>query len=223
MANESLLKKTLKILTGGRGQKDDGLRATDLASLQVALMVAALDGKVLPEEFKTFERLAKKCEGATAERIEKAFDAAIRSAGYVLMQSFRLPAKALASLFADEVFALLPKGFLVGRPRAVRGALTMWLSMAMSDGDYSGIERTCLEALFERLHEQVYANFLETVEAARSRSRVYVSDREMKSSARARAEDFLPIDFLAQTETALAALARTTEATVANDVRTLIG
>jgi len=221
MTKDSLLAKTLKILTGRN--KAEGFRASDLAGLQVALMVAALDGKVLPEEFKSFERLAKKCEGATEEKVAKALDAALRVAGYVLLQSFRLSPKALAALFADEAEKLLPKNFLSGRPGAVRSALTMWLTIAMSDGDFSGIERSCLEGLFRRLRGTVYETFLAAGREACSHTRVYVSERDLIKSANLRTEDFLPIDFLAKTETALAALAHKAAAEGADGLRTLIG
>jgi len=164
----------------------------DLSCLQVALMVAALDGRILPREYEMFGRLAQLCPGATPEKIDAALDTALRSAGYLLLQSGRLRADALAALFADEALKILSGVFSPSAPERIRAAFGMWRTMAESDGDYSEIERQCLEALRLRVREVLKVRVLEELENSRYRRFGAAVEGGLEPLARSRVDEILP-------------------------------
>jgi len=164
----------------------------DLSCLQVALMVAALDGRILPREYEMFGRLAQRCAGATPEKVDAALDAALRSAGYLFLQSGRLQADALASLFADEALKILSDGFSLSEPERIRAAFEMWRTMAESDGDYSEIERQCLEMLRLRVREVLKARELAELENSRYRRFGAAAEGNLEPLALSRVDEILP-------------------------------
>jgi len=117
----------------------------DFGVLTVAMMVAALDGRIEPKEWAAFRRLA---DAANTSALEGGalWDSAIRAAGYILVQSQILTERQLVVVFSREAAKALPEGFSHGLPADVRRAFVMWVSMAMSDGEYSGVERKCINA-----------------------------------------------------------------------------
>lgn len=120
---------------------------TDFGVLKVAFMVAALDGEVTDAEYKALDALAKKCRGYTPKAAEKAFDDAMRSAGYLMLRSKRAKDEDLIKAFIAEAQAALPMGFAYFSAEDVRRAVITWIAMGMSDGDYSAREKKCVEAL----------------------------------------------------------------------------
>jgi len=172
--------------------------AEDLACLQVALMVAALDGRILPREYEMFDQLANRCDGATREKVDSALDTALRSAGYLLLLSGRLSASALSERFADEALKLLKTDLGALDPAHLRGAFEMWVAMAESDGDFSVVERTCLRALFERLREDLAEREMRVLEASRFRRFGGDGGSATARLVRSRVDDLLPPDLLRQ-------------------------
>lgn len=131
----------------------DKIGKTDLGVLKVALMVAALDGEVTSAEHDAFWMFAKKCRGYTEESAAKAFDEALRSAGYLLLLARRVTPAELTKAFLLEAKAALPDGFAYYSVENIRNAIVTWIAMAMSDGDYSARERKCIEALRKHFAE----------------------------------------------------------------------
>lgn len=129
----------------------------DLGVLKIALMVAALDGEVTAAEYAAFDEFARKCRGYTPSSGASALREAMRAAGYLLLLSKRVSDDELVRAFIDEVGAALPADFALYAPEDVRAAFVIWVSMAMSDGDYSPRERGCIEALF-KYFEAISAN-----------------------------------------------------------------
>lgn len=125
----------------------DRIGKTDLGILKVAFMVAALDGDVTDAEYDVFDALAKKSRGYTPEGAAEALDAAMRSAGYLLLLSKRATNAELVKAFIREAKAALPDGFVNLSIAEIRQAFSMWIAVGMSDGDYSARERACIEAL----------------------------------------------------------------------------
>lgn len=126
------------------------LKKSDLGVLKVALMVAAVDGRVLPEEYAAFKLLAMKGFGYSDSAAAQALKESMRSAGYIMMEAERSTNKELVEMFLAEAMAALPSGFDELSVKNVRQALVTWIAMAISDGVYSSRERLCIEAL--RLH-----------------------------------------------------------------------
>jgi len=157
----SVLSRVARMLAamGFKGGEDAGAKVrahlgrTDFGVLQVSLMIAALDGVILPDEYDAFDRLARKCRGYSEAAAAEAFDAALHAAGYLLLQSGRVDKKRLLELFPDEAEAALPSGFAYSSPVDVRRAFVMWTAMGMSDGEFSGVEREGILGLKARFAE----------------------------------------------------------------------
>lgn len=154
--------RCLGVLGGGRFGR------TDLGVLKVALLVAALDGEVTDLEYEVFDRLAKKCRGYTPEVAEVALHEAMRSAGYLLVLSRRVSEAALVKAFVAEAKAALPNGFAFSSVDEVRRAMVLWITMGMSDGDYSERERKGIEALRKLFAETKVRQVLEDEERWRA-------------------------------------------------------
>ena len=135
------------------GADGDKVGATDLGVLKVALMVAAIDGRITDEEYAAFMLLAKKSRGYGEEAASAALREAQRSAGFLLMTATDLSDAALAKEFVKEAEAALPRGFSYLSLEEIRRAVVTWIVMGMSDGDYSARERKCIEALRRRFAE----------------------------------------------------------------------
>ena len=134
-------------------EDDSDLGQVDFGVLTVAMMVAALDGVIQPDEFRAFSKLAEKCRVSKGERAAR-YNAALHSAGYVLLMARSgISRKALSLIFLDEAERVLPMGFAGGRAEDIRRALVVWISMGLSDGCFSGIERSCVEAFCARVVE----------------------------------------------------------------------
>lgn len=134
-------------------EDDSKLGKVDFGVLTVAMMIAALDGTIQPSELAAFQKLSRQCrvgEGEMAFRYEMA----LHSAGYILLVSRSgLSKKAIVQTFLREAERVLPMGFAGGKIEDVRRALVLWVSMGLSDGEFSGIERACVEAFCARVSE----------------------------------------------------------------------
>ena len=128
-------------------EDDSELGRVDFGVLTVAMMVAALDGVIRPEELAAFAKLAKKCRVSDGERAAY-YESALHSAGYILLMSRSgLSEKALVAAFVREAAKVLPTGFAGGSPEDIRRALVIWVTLGASDGDFCGIERKCVDAV----------------------------------------------------------------------------
>ena len=89
--------------------------------------------------------------GATAAA---RYGAALHSAGYMLLVSRSgASKKAIVQAFVAEAEKVLPQGFAGGSGEDIRRALVIWITMGLSDGRFSGIERTCVEAFCAQVAE----------------------------------------------------------------------
>jgi len=143
---------------GGK-KKDAELAALDRGVLEVALMIAALDGEILPSEYAAFEELAKTCRGYTAKAARACLDSALKSAGYLIAisQVGCYDEKARLAAFVEMATAAMPKGFACGSMADLRRAFALWVAMGVSDGGFSDLERKAVEALRARYAEFVVA------------------------------------------------------------------
>jgi len=69
------------------GLRNPKLAALDRGVLSVGLMVAALDGAILPEEYEAFATLAKKCRGGSEKNVRSLLDSALPAAGLLMAQA----------------------------------------------------------------------------------------------------------------------------------------
>ena len=149
--------KARKILSGLKfnylKEDDSALGKVDFGVLTVAMMVAALDGTILPDELAAFRKLARQCRVGDGEKAAR-YEQALHSAGYVLLMSRSgISEKALTQVFLREAEKVLPTGFAGGRGEDIRRALVIWITMGLSDGQFCGIERVCVRAFCSRVAE----------------------------------------------------------------------
>ena len=134
-------------------EDDSELGRVDFGVLTVAMMIAALDGTIRPDEFKAFSRLAEKCRVSRGEKAAR-YNAALHSAGYMLLLARSgMSKRALSLVFLDEAEHVLPMGFAGGKAEDVRRALVLWVLMGLSDGEFSGVERAAVESFCARVAE----------------------------------------------------------------------
>ena len=141
-------KDFLNVLTGA-----NRFDRFDFGVLKAMLVLAAVDGEVSADEVARFQDVAAKCRGCEGESFDVLWDSALRSAGYILLQSKLLGEAELVAAFVREVekdfvgeVALEPTE---GRERA----FVFLDEMASADGICSKIERKCLTALAARVRE----------------------------------------------------------------------
>ena len=134
-------------------EDDSALGKVDFGVLTVAMMVAALDGVIEQAELKAFSKLAEQCRVSKGERAAH-YNAALHSAGYMLLHARSgMTRRALSLVFLDEAERVLPMGFAGGKAEDIRRALVLWVSMGLSDGEFSGVERASVEAFCARVAE----------------------------------------------------------------------
>lgn len=139
-----LIKETFASLSGAnRFSKEDALL------LKTALMLAAVDGEVSEDEIARFKAYAEKCRGYNEVSFESLWDKAVRSAGYLLLQSRFLPKEELVAAFVKEAEIDFVGKFILTTDEEREHAFAFMERMAKSDGDYSEIEQACLTALFD--------------------------------------------------------------------------
>ena len=123
----------------------------DFVLLKTALMLAAVDGEVAADEVGRFKELAQKCRGYNGESFDVLWEQALRSAGYLLIQSQFLERDELVAAFVKEAEKdFVGTVILETREERVR-AFELLDRMAMADGDYSAVERAAIAALAQKV------------------------------------------------------------------------
>jgi len=155
MKNDKALENTAKALSGidvGGKAKDANLAELDRGILTVALMIAGLDGMILPAEFAAFAEMARRCRGASAKSTKALYDAAIGKAGQIaaMAQSGLYTETTRLAAFVRMSAEALPHGFANGSVADLRRAFALWIAMGVSDGAFSGFESRCVHALVRR-------------------------------------------------------------------------
>ena len=125
----------------------------DFVLLKTALMLAAVDGEVGADEVGRFRELAEKCRGYNGESFDVLWEQALRSAGYLLLQSRFLGPEELAAAFVKEAEKDFVGTVILETKEERARAFELLDRMAMADGEYSEIERTCIAALARRVKD----------------------------------------------------------------------
>ena len=123
----------------------------DFVLLKTTLMLAAADGEVAADEVVRFKELAAKCRGYSGESFEALWDAALRSAGYLLLQSHFLGHDDLVAAFVKEAEKDFVGEVILETAEERIRAFDFLDRMAMADGEYSEIERDCIVALVKKV------------------------------------------------------------------------
>ena len=123
----------------------------DFVLLKTALMLAAVDGEVSADEVGRFRELAEKCRGYNGESFEVLWEQALRSAGYLLLQSRFLGQDELAAAFVKEAERDFVGTVILETQEERTRAFELLDRMAMADGDYSAVERAAIAALAQKV------------------------------------------------------------------------
>ena len=123
----------------------------DFVLLKTALMLAAADGEVAADEVERFKELAANCRGYSGESFETLWEAALRSAGYLLLQSHFLGHDELVPAFVKEAEKDFVGEVILETAEERIRAFDFLDRMAMADGEYSEIERDCIVALVKKV------------------------------------------------------------------------
>jgi len=124
----------------------------DFAILEVALLVAGLDGRILPCETKAFWQLAQHCKDYTPERAQESFERGLRGAGYLMAigQPGVFTRTQRVEAFVSESLKTLRTGGLKDALKDPARAFAIWTAMACVDNEFCDIEQMGLRALCER-------------------------------------------------------------------------
>lgn len=123
----------------------------DFVILKTAFMLAAVDGEVAADEVGRFKELAEKCRGYNGEAFDDLWEKAIRSAGYLLIQSRFLGQDELAAAFVKEAEKDFVGTVILETKEERSRAFELLEQMAMADGDYSPVERAAIAALAQKV------------------------------------------------------------------------
>lgn len=123
----------------------------DFVLLKTMMMLAAMDGEIADDEIARFKELAAKCRGYNGESFETLWDAAIRSAGYLLLQSRFLDREGLVAMFVAEAEKDFIGEVVLETSADRTRAFECLEQMARADGDYSEIERAAITALLAKV------------------------------------------------------------------------
>ena len=129
----------------------DRFERLDFVLLKTTLMLAAVDGEVAAGEVVRFRELAAKCRGYSGETFETLWDAALRSAGYLLLQSHFLGYDELVAAFVKESEEDFVGEVILETAEERIRAFDFLDRMAMADRDYSEVERDCIVALVKKV------------------------------------------------------------------------
>jgi len=152
MILETVVKTFSRVKSGGK-KREPKLAELDRGVLTVGLFVAALDGSILPEECAAFLALAENCRCGSAKSARTLLDAALPAAG-------RLMAMAQVGVYSEEERLVaflsaakkaLPHGFAGGSMADLRRAFALWVTIGISDGLFSSVEKAAIHALIRRL------------------------------------------------------------------------
>lgn len=156
MKFNQILKKAVSAfadVTLSERESDPKLAKMDRGILIVGLLVSALDGTILPEEYAAFEALAKKARGGSEENVRALFDAVLPEVGRLMIMAqvgiYSEEERLLAFLSAAK--KVLPRDFAYGSMADLRRAFALWVTIGFSDGEFSPVEKSAVHALIRRL------------------------------------------------------------------------
>lgn len=138
----------------------------DFAILKIAFLLTALDGHIDESERAMFAKLADQCKEIDVDQAQKVLRDMEKATQRLLEEKKGKTDKAFLQIFIREADAVCDWGLFVRDSRRVRRAFMMWTAMAMSDGDYSEIERKAILLMMQKVNSfpLIDAGFLQASE-----------------------------------------------------------
>ena len=143
-----MLEKLKKLFDEMSGRNRFGM--FDSAVLRTMMMLAAVDGEISDAEIEAFRNLSAKCRAKEGEAFDSLWETALRSAGYLQLQSRFLAKDELVALFVKETEGDFTRAIVLEEKQEFAWAFRNLEALATADGDYSEVERACITALYER-------------------------------------------------------------------------
>lgn len=151
MMLDKLVKTLGRVKLGGRkGSRE--LAALDRGVMNVALLVAALDGTIRDEEWNAFKELALSCRGDIGRDFRRFVDSAIEPVSRLIAMA-QIPVyteKDRLAYFIEAAEKALPHGFTSGSVADLRRAFALWTGIGVADGDFSIFERMAITHLVRK-------------------------------------------------------------------------
>ena len=133
----------------------EGFGKLEFGILKAMLMLAAVDGDVSVREIDSFRDLALANAGVSGETFAALWRSVLHAAGYLLLQSRLLARERLVEEFVREAEADFVEELVAERRVKWTRAFDCLNAMAAADGDYSPVERACVNALVARVRQVV--------------------------------------------------------------------
>ena len=141
----------LKEALAARLRRNGTLNRLDAGCLKVMLMVAAVDGELSEAELDMFRSATEKACDGTGKTFSEVWDAAVRSAGYLLLQARILSNEEIVEKFVAEAERDFVGEVSLETNESRERVFRELEEMANADGEYSEVESKCLMALFLRV------------------------------------------------------------------------
>lgn len=125
----------------------------DFGILKTLMMVAAVDGEIAREEMDLFKDIAGSCHGYSDQTFDDLWSEALHSAGYLCLQSRFLGKDELVAEFVKEAESAFVEEVSLEVTKEREHAFKCLDAMAKADGEYSEIEKACIDALARHVAE----------------------------------------------------------------------
>jgi len=134
-------------------QPDDDFSHVAFDVLRMMMLLSAVDGNISRDEVLRFREFAREIGHYSENEVDTLWVSFLHSAGYLSLRTkVDNPETCIA-----EFLRLADEGLMSKLRRAteavVKRAIECLESMANADGDFSPIEKSCLEALFSKLND----------------------------------------------------------------------
>ena len=151
--NVNGLLERISAFVKGLDPKDRNFSKLDVGILKTMMMLSAVDGDVSKEEMETFRTAARSCRGCTEKSFDALWDGALRASGYMLMLAKTLSRDQLVKAFVLEAEIPFVREVMYETSADREAAFESLRSLAQADGEYSDVEKACVEALVDRVRE----------------------------------------------------------------------
>lgn len=119
-------------------------RDSDLVILKTAFLLTAVDGHIDASERRMFDKLAEQCKEIDAKAAKEIVPSMEKTAMEIIAAKAKMTEKAFLDFFMSETAKFCDWEAFAKDSSQVRRAFVMWFAMAMSDREFSPIERKAL-------------------------------------------------------------------------------
>ena len=153
MKAANALQKLMGALPAAKPKTGDASLQLRCGVLKAMIMLSAVDGNITRPELELFWKYVREGEDLNEEIVSALWKDSLKAAGYLAMQALVLTPDELTLEFLEEVDDCFVQR-VKGASKEVKVFAFEWLeAMAMSDENYSDIERKCIAALVRQVRD----------------------------------------------------------------------